>query len=168
MAQSLRTSAGPAGRRASAMNRGAIRFRPPGCRLESPAGTIENSPPFQRWVPMFQQTRSPAGAEEIIQDAGHILSSLTGLVPFAPRHPSVETLGYCLSPSGRGHDMDAGAEACGFSGAPLVMAGASSASQAVSGRLAGWPLLDILRSVPGVSRRGFELGARNSLCFLVL
>ncbi len=69
---------------------------------DSPAGTTDPSPPFQRWVPGSETTPSPAGAKESRCQAKGVLSSRTGLVGFLPRFPSNELLGYGLSPFGLG------------------------------------------------------------------
>jgi hypothetical protein len=64
-------------------------------RLDSsPAGTSENSPPFQRWVHEPQQPRSPAGAKESVRPPAPLLPSLTGLVSILVPRPTDESVGY--------------------------------------------------------------------------
>ena len=48
-------------------------------KQNSPAGTIDNSPPFQRWVLRPEIASSPVGAKESRRPAPGVLSSLTGL-----------------------------------------------------------------------------------------
>ena len=66
----------------------------------SPAGTADSSPPFQRWVPRSKTTPSPVGAKESHGPPEGVLSSLRDSSCLLLRSPSDESLGYCLSPSG--------------------------------------------------------------------
>ena len=76
-----------------------------GANPASPAGTTENSPPFQRWATDSKTRSSPAGAKETgSQVARCVRSSVpVGTCSSCARKPSDKSLGYCLSPYGLGH-----------------------------------------------------------------
>ena len=64
-----------------------------------PRRAKENSPAFQRWD-RLPEGASPGRDGRTAAGGWELLSSLTGLLVFARSEPSVETLGYCLSPAG--------------------------------------------------------------------
>ena len=50
----------------------AVAFLPLGLLYFSPAGTVENSPPFQRWKTKFGKPQSPGRAKEVRRSNGVI------------------------------------------------------------------------------------------------
>ncbi len=70
-----------------------------------PAGTCENSPPFQRWGKRTGRKLVPQGtAEDRNARIGSALSPLPGLAVLRGSYPTVETVGYFLNPP---HELDA-------------------------------------------------------------
>jgi hypothetical protein len=91
--------------------------RPARNAMGSPAGTRENSPPFQRWEAMTQKSCKPRRGERrarwsrrfgdrFRQSATHFLSSLTGLVPPPPGIPAMNRWAIFFRPPGLGFDAD--------------------------------------------------------------
>ena len=66
-------------------------------RPQQPGRAKENSPPIYRWVGVSMET-SPARDDRTERAAQTLLPSLPGLVMLREADPSVETLGYSLSP----------------------------------------------------------------------
>ena len=68
----------------------------------SPGGTADPSPPFQRWVRSSATTGSPSGAKEGPDWVQDLLSSPRDSLGLRAAVPTVETVGYGLSPCGLG------------------------------------------------------------------
>jgi quercetin dioxygenase-like cupin family protein len=68
-----------------------------GAAIECPAGTTDNSPPFQRRVCVIKTIQVPQGRQKILFQKRHGLSSLRDFTP-STRKPTVETVGYYRSP----------------------------------------------------------------------
>src|SRR5437899_2229640 len=72
----------------------------PGAKTASPAGTTDDSPPFQRWATDSQTQPSPTGAKDIVWRDARVLSSLTGLVSPLSGNPAINRWAIVFRPAG--------------------------------------------------------------------
>ncbi len=75
----------------------------PALTSDSPGGTIDHSPPFQRWVPSSDpQTEPRQGRKKVRTSLQTFFRPWRDWFAFLPLHPSDKSLGYDLPPFGLG------------------------------------------------------------------